>query len=142
FMRVLTPFSDGFLSHDAIRYLTHPSASGAVWQFVAAATGGSRVFAPVAKAMAASRRAARKPNRRALLVGINEYPDPQNRLEGCVNDAFLVSAALQESGFDPEGIRVVADDRATAAGILDRLHWLLDGTAPGDERVFFYSGHG
>jgi metacaspase-1 len=142
FRRVLTPFFDGFLSHDAIRYLTHPSASGAVWQFVAAAAGGSRVFAPVAKAMAASQRAARKPNRRALLVGINEYPDPQNRLDGCVNDAFLVSAALQESGFDPEDIRVVADDRATAAGILDRLHWLLDGTAPGDERVFFYSGHG
>jgi hypothetical protein len=37
---------------------------------------------------------------------------------------------------------VVFDDRATAKGIRERLAWLLDGTRPGDQRVFFYSGHG
>jgi hypothetical protein len=31
-------------------------------------------------------------------VGINDYPDPANRLEGCINDTFLVSALLQEQG--------------------------------------------
>jgi hypothetical protein len=83
-----------------------------------------------------------KPNRRALLIGINNYPDPANRLEGCVNDVFLMSSVLQESGFDPEEIRVVFDERATAQGIMERLHWLLDGVRDGDERMLYYSGHG
>lgn len=74
--------------------------------------------------------------------GINDYPDPANRLDGCVNDVFLMSSMLQESGFAPEDIRVVLNDRATAAGITDRLHWLLDDVQSGDTRVLFYSGHG
>ncbi|PMZ30456.1 hypothetical protein C1X25_36485, partial [Pseudomonas sp. GW247-3R2A] len=44
--------------------------------------------------------------------------------------------------FSPDDIRVVLDDRATAAGIRDRLHWLLDDAQAGDRRVLFYSGHG
>jgi hypothetical protein len=82
------------------------------------------------------------PTHRALLVGINAYPDPANRLEGCVNDVFLMSSVLQECGFDAEDIRVVIDERATASAIMDRLHWLLDGTAANDQRFFYYSGHG
>src|SRR6478672_3722201 len=80
--------------------------------------------------------------RRALLVGINNYPDPASRLEGCVNDVFLMSSVLQEIGFDAEDIRVVLDERATAAAIRERIDWLLDGTGDGQERVFYYSGHG
>ncbi len=45
-----------------------------------------------------------------------------------MNDVFLMSQILQESTFAPEDIRVVLDDRATAKGIMERLHWLLDGT--------------
>jgi len=59
-----------------------------------------------------------------------------------VNDVFLMSAVLQESGYDPEDIRTVLDDRATADGIRSRLEWLPDGAGPRDERVFYYSGHG
>ena len=140
FHRVVTEFTDGFLNHDAIKYLTDPNASGGMWQQVV--TPPSREFRPVTRAFVAYSKAAAVPQRRALLVGINEYPDPQNRLEGCVNDVFRISAALQDSGFDPDDIRVVFDDRATAQGILDRLHWLLDGTCPRHERFFFYSGHG
>ena len=29
--------------------------------------------------------------KRALLVGINRYPDPRNNLKGCVNDALLMA---------------------------------------------------
>ena len=156
FRRVATPFRDGFLSHDAVRYLSHPEAVGGFWREVVAARPGVKGFAPIRQALAAfdaslapaardrkvaaGKRAA--PNRRALLVGINDYPDPSNRLDGCVNDVFLISAALQESGFEPEEIRVVFDGRATTQGILERMHWLLDGTRDGDERVLFYSGHG
>jgi hypothetical protein len=126
------------INHDAINYLTHVNARDQVWRAVAGA--------PVTRNMAASVKAfdayANPPSHRALLVGINNYPDPRNRLEGCVNDVFQMSAMLQESGFAAEDIRVVLDDRATADGILERLKWLLEGVESGDQRFFFYSGHG
>jgi uncharacterized caspase-like protein len=75
-------------------------------------------------------------------VGINNYPHEADRLEGCVNDAYLMSSTLQECGFEPESIRVCFDDRATCQGIKERLRWLLDDPRPGDERVFYFSGHG
>ena len=53
-----------------------------------------------------------------------------------------MSSLLQERGFDPEDIRVVLNDRATADAIRDRLNWLLEGAETGMERVLFYSGHG
>jgi hypothetical protein len=80
--------------------------------------------------------------RRALLVGINDYPNPDDRLEGCVNDVFKMSATLQQIGFDPEDVRVLFNERATAAAIRERFAWLLEDPQAGDQRVFFYSGHG
>jgi hypothetical protein len=121
-------------------YLSHPQTREVVWPQVAAA--------PVVRALAAPARAVEEvakvavPDRRALLAGINAYPNVAQRLEGCVNDVFLVSSVLQESGFSAEDIRVVLDDRATAEGIRERLHWLLDGVNAGDTRFFYYSGHG
>lgn len=141
FQQVDTPFDDpGMADHDATRYFGHANTVSQVWSEVA----GARVSeaAPALTRALSGLRKARQANRRALLVGINEYPDPRMRLEGCVNDAYLASALLQEIGFAPEDIRVVFNDRATAAGIRERLHWLLDDAQPGDQRVFFYSGHG
>jgi hypothetical protein len=126
------------LNHNATWYLQHANTVATVWRDLA---GGAkpRSFTTVSRGFA---KAIAKPDRRALLVGINDYPDPKNKLEGCVNDVFMMSSVLQESGFDPEEIRVVIDDRATTQGIMDRLHWLLDGVHDGDERMLFYSGHG
>jgi uncharacterized caspase-like protein len=81
--------------------------------------------------------------KRAALVGINEYPDPANRLRGCVNDVqhmaiFLVSSC----GFDTTDIRLLCDKRATTAAITSLLGWLLNGATAGDDLVFHYSGHG
>lgn len=141
FLQVQTLSAAG---HDALGtpqapgYLDHPAASATVWSELAQGPG-AKAFR---QQLAALRRSTAKPRRRALLVGINAYPDPANRLEGCVNDTFLVSALLQERGFAPEDIRVVLDERATAQGIRERLAWLLDGAGDGMERVFFYSGHG
>jgi hypothetical protein len=82
--------------------------------------------------------------KRALLVGINRYPDPANELRGCVNDVLMMRDTLERRcGFDdPRGIRVLTDRHATTAAILEGLAWLLDGAAPGDSLVFHYSGHG
>jgi hypothetical protein len=137
FEQVATHFDiEGILDHDAVRYLSHPDAADTLWR--AAAAGGLKARAlrhPPA-------RAARPPDRRALLVGINRYPREAMRLEGCVNDVFTMSSVLQECGYGAEEIRVVLDERATAKGILERLSWLLDGARDGDERFFYYSGHG
>lgn len=141
FLQVLTPSDAG---HDPIGntvapgYLNHPATIDSLWSRLAQGVS-AKVFK---QQLAVYRRGVAKPRRRALLVGINDYPDPANRLEGCVNDTFLVSAMLQERGFDPEDIRVVLNERATAQGIRERLSWLLDGAGYGMERVFFYSGHG
>ncbi len=139
FTQVREPFDipDDFLNHNAEWYLARPETVHTLWQEVQG--GNSPMVASTARAFA---RVVRPPNRRALLIGINDYPDPANRLEGCVNDVFLMSSLLQECEFQAEDIRVVLDARATAAGIMERLHWLLDGVADGDERLLFYSGHG
>ena len=82
--------------------------------------------------------------KRALLVGINRYPDPGDALRGCINDVLLVGKTLREQyGFaGEEDLRVLTDARATTKAILDGLSWLTDGAAPGDSLVFHYSGHG
>ena len=145
FEQVDTRFDiNGFADHSAVEYLKHRNTIEHVWADAAEFRINARAFG----AEPARRRSAtvlvkkgRTP-RRALLVGINEYPDEGDRLEGCVNDVFLMSSVLQECGFPPESIRVCLDNRATASGICDRLEWLLDDPRAGDDRVFYYSGHG
>lgn len=81
--------------------------------------------------------------RRAVLVGINQYPDPKNNLQGCVNDALMMGKLLTENfGFRADDIRLLVDERATTANIRERLQWLVQGAAPGSVLVFHYSGHG
>lgn len=142
---------EGILDHDADQYLCHPNTTNIVWRALAlppsAARGMTRGVSKSAVALSKHAVNARpgqlnKPKRRALLVGINDYPNPSDRLEGCVNDVFLMSSLLQESGFEADDIRVVFNERATARGIVERLEWLLDGAEDGQARVFYYSGHG
>jgi hypothetical protein len=82
--------------------------------------------------------------RKALLVGLNRYPDPENTLKGCINDVRQVNDLLvSRFGFAADGsTRLLTDARATTAAIVDRLQWLLDGARAGDVLVFHYSGHG
>lgn len=135
----VTTFFDipGYADHDPAQYLAHPNASDRVWRAVVVPEPAS-----LTRALKSIKTATAKPQRRALLVGINDYPNPSDRLEGCVNDVYRMSEVLQELGFQPENIRVVLNDRATAAGIRERLEWLLDDAGDGDDRFFFYSGHG
>jgi hypothetical protein len=144
FSQVDTPFDiEGMADHSAEEYLKHPGTARQVWEGLAGsrtrAVRGIGKFKPL---FAKPTRVKRRPRKRALLIGINDYPNPEDRLEGCVNDVFLVSSILQESGFDAEDIRVCLDDRATASGILERFEWLLDTPQPDDQLVFYYSGHG
>jgi uncharacterized caspase-like protein len=79
---------------------------------------------------------------RALLVGINRYPAP-NELNGCVNDVTdMANFLISKCGFGHDDVRLLTDGRASAKGILDRLGWLLNGVAKGDRILFHFSGHG
>ena len=127
---------DGIADHDADQYLSHPNTVGQVWAAIAKKTSKS-----YARHLT-SRPTKKAPKKRALLVGINQYPDPTACLDGCVNDVYLMSEALQEAGFRPEEMRMLLNERAKASAIRERLEWLLDDVSPQEQCLFFYSGHG
>jgi metacaspase-1 len=80
--------------------------------------------------------------RKALLVGINAYPAAP--LRGCVNDVQQMQGLLKQYfGFQDDGMHVLLDGQATAAGIKAGLAWLAEGGADAAAvRIFHYSGHG
>lgn len=80
--------------------------------------------------------------KRALLVGINAYPQKALRLRGCVADVERMSAVLPRYGFDAASVHLLRDEAATRAEIERELHWLCDGAREGDVCLFHYSGHG
>jgi len=81
--------------------------------------------------------------KKALLVGINDYPGSGNDLAGCVNDTANIKDLLaREFGFDPASIRVLTDARATRDAIMDGLEAMVARASDGDTLVFHYSGHG
>lgn len=82
--------------------------------------------------------------KRALLVGLNHYPDPANTLRGCLNDVRQIGDTLAaQLGFGDTGaIRTLTDAEATTAAIRRGLERLVGGARAGDVIVFHYSGHG
>jgi hypothetical protein len=83
--------------------------------------------------------------KKALIVGINDYapigsggPD----LNGCVNDARDMANTLVICGFVPSQIRILTNQNATRANILNYLKSLVSTSVKGDSLVFYYSGHG
>jgi metacaspase-1 len=81
--------------------------------------------------------------KKALLVGINDYPGTQNDLCGCVNDITNVYDVLVKYfGFLPADITLLSNKRATTRAILDGMKDLVSRAGEGDTLVFHYSGHG
>lgn len=135
---------DSRTDHDVTWYMKHARTTGTVWSDMVLAQRHSPLSKrwEIQKPTTKGEKLGMKPKRRALLVGLNEYADSSQDLEGCVNDVFLVSSLLQESGFDAEDIRIVLNDRATCEGLRSRMEWLLNDTRAGDIRFFYFSGHG
>jgi hypothetical protein len=81
--------------------------------------------------------------KRAVCVGINEYPTASLALRGCVNDAEGWAALLTEHfDFARADVRLITDADATKATILGALDDLLAGASSGDVLVFTNSSHG
>jgi hypothetical protein len=77
--------------------------------------------------------------KKAVCVGINNYPGIFNDLKGCVNDANDWAELLTEFGFD---INILLDNQGTRENIKSALRDLVTALDPGDYGVFTYSGHG
>jgi metacaspase-1 len=77
--------------------------------------------------------------KKAVCIGINNYPGIFNDLKGCVNDANDWAALLQGRGFD---VSIMLDAQATRQNIKNALQGLVTGARAGDIAVFTYSGHG
>jgi hypothetical protein len=81
--------------------------------------------------------------KRAVCVGINEYPTASLALRGCVNDAEGWARLLSEHfDFARKDIRLITDADATKETILGALDDLLAGASSGDVLVFTNSSHG
>ena len=144
FTEVRTPFFEPVPNHDPDDYLTHEQARDELWRPLVTGAGRAKsiAIATVAQTDEPAQIEPARPQLRALLVGIAEYANPEYRLQGPVNDVFLVSQTLQEMGVDADAIRVVLNERATAVAIRERLAWLLNDTRDGDTVFFYFSGHG
>jgi hypothetical protein len=82
-----------------------------------------------------------KSNKKALCVGINNYPGTSNDLKGCVNDCKSWRELLMKTfGFGQ--VKTLVDKQATKRNIENELNKLVKGSKSGDILVFTYSGHG
>jgi hypothetical protein len=83
--------------------------------------------------------------RRALLIGIDRYPNfpAEAQLEGCVNDVHAVADLLvRRFSFPAANVERLLDGAATQEGILAALSGLAERAGAGDVVVIHYSGHG
>ncbi len=142
-------------NHEALNYIGHQNALLQAWPKIiklllkSSSVSGARGLVTqenLIKAKISSKTQKQIKNKsfakKALLVGINDYPDPDKQLNGCVNDVFRMSEVLQEMGFDPSDIKTVINERATSQNLRIMMDWLLKDAKDGDNLFFFYSGHG
>ena len=81
--------------------------------------------------------------RKALCVGINDYPYAGNDLNGCVNDAKAWAEMLTKNfNFATSDVTLLLDKQATKKNTLAALKQLLTGARAGDHLVFTNSSHG
>lgn len=83
------------------------------------------------------------PGDRALVVGIDHYPEPLT-LTGSGNDAAAVAALLVDVlGFRREQVMTLTHEKATRANLLAAMDaWLVQGSRPGARVFLYYSGQG
>ena len=79
----------------------------------------------------------------ALVVGIDEYPDPQHRLAGCVNDAQAVASFLQSQvPAQHLSLKTMLNAEVSRQALIDAFRQHLGQAGLSDTAFFFYAGHG
>jgi len=77
--------------------------------------------------------------KRALCIGINDYPGTNSDLSGCVNDATDWADSLTRYDFSVEQL---LDREATKEAMYNGIRQLVQQAHSGDTVVITYSGHG
>ena len=82
----------------------------------------------------------------ALLVGIDDYPNPRHALRGCVNDVtafadYLNGRITSESGAQLH-LKMLTNQQATRQAVIDGFRAHLAQAQNGDVALFYYCGHG
>jgi metacaspase-1 len=81
--------------------------------------------------------------KKALCVGINDYPYDGSKLKGCVNDARAwADLLIGFFDFPQADVKLLLDAEATKSNIVAHIKDLLAGARPGDILVFTNSSHG
>jgi len=77
--------------------------------------------------------------KKALCIGINDYPGTRSDLTGCLNDANDWAAILEARQFE---VHKLLDDKATKVNMMAAIREQIGGSQSGDSIVITYSGHG
>jgi hypothetical protein len=117
---------------------TSPGELGTAPAFVDAGGGMGAMAASGSAPSRQPQNALPSGSKRAVCVGIDEYPAPY-QLGGCANDARSWQRALEARGFAVTGL---LNQQATRAAILQALTDMVTAAQPGDVIVFQYAGHG
>jgi len=83
----------------------------------------------------------------AVVIGISDYYGTSNDIQYADEDAIdMLNALIMVYGYRRENIRLLISDyivsNATRGKIIEAIDWLREMEHPGDEVLFFYSGHG
>jgi hypothetical protein len=82
-------------------------------------------------------------SKKALCVGINDYPGDGSDLNGCVNDAKAWASLLVDHyDFPKANVKLLLDSQATKAKVVAGIKSLLAKVKSGDVLVFTNSSHG
>jgi hypothetical protein len=81
---------------------------------------------------------------RALLVGINKYPNlnKASELNGAVADVRDLAAALKSAGVPDANVQVMTDAAAVRSRFVAEMNRLVSSSKQGDLAIIAYSGHG
>jgi WD40 repeat protein len=113
-----------------------------------AAQGPNGVSMPLefdVRSSAAALRERPRPSLYVAAVGISRYANPVINLQQAAKDArdFARSLERQQGAFyEAVHTRVLTDEGATRAAVLDALNWLRTQPGPNDIAVLFFAGHG
>jgi hypothetical protein len=77
--------------------------------------------------------------KRALLIGINEYSNPNNNLRWCVNDIRGIGSKLIDCGYE---VITIENDAATKEMIFEQIRKLKEWSKGNSEPLIYFSGHG
>jgi metacaspase-1 len=77
--------------------------------------------------------------KRALCIGINNYPGTDSDLSGCVNDAKDWKGELEKRGFE---VTLILDKEASKMRMQSEIRNIVEATNGKDIALITYSGHG